>query len=107
MRIGRLRLALMLLAAFAPDAGAEAWCNTPTVIGHGAMEVEGVEDDWYKVYTVAPAVFAISEPRQAEGVNSFLIVGSQRAVLFDSGLGVGHISRIVRRLTTLPVTVVN
>lgn len=107
MRIGRLRLALLLLAAVVTDAGAESWCNTPAVIGPGAMEVEGVEDDWYKVYTVAPAVFAISEPRQAEGVNSFLIVGSQRAVLFDSGLGVGDMSGVVRRLTTLPVTVVN
>ena len=52
-------------------------------------------------------MFAISEPRQYEGVNSFLVIGAQRAVLFDSGLGVAGIRDIVRRLTTLPVTVVN
>ena len=45
MRIGRVRLALLLLAALVPDAGAESWCNTPAIIGHGAMEVEGVEED--------------------------------------------------------------
>ena len=50
---------------------------------------------------------AISEPRQAEGVTSFLIVGSKRAVLLDSGLGVGRISGVVQRLTTLPVVVIN
>ncbi len=59
------------------------------------------------MYSVAPGVFAISEPRQAEGVSSFLIVGSKRAVLFDTGLGVGEISDVVRRLTALPVTVLN
>ena len=53
------------------------------------------------------SVFAITEPRQAEGANSFLIVGSKRAVLFDSGLGVGHIGRVVSKLTPLPVTVLN
>jgi glyoxylase-like metal-dependent hydrolase (beta-lactamase superfamily II) len=59
------------------------------------------------VHAVAPGVFAISEPRQYEGVTSFLIVGSGRALLFDSGLGVVPISGVVRQLTPLPVTVVN
>jgi glyoxylase-like metal-dependent hydrolase (beta-lactamase superfamily II) len=75
--------------------------------GHSAPDAAGLEDDWFKVRPVAPGVFAISEPRQAEDVNSFLVIGSERAVLFDTGLGVGSISGIVRRLTTLPVTVLN
>ncbi len=64
-------------------------------------------DDWFKVHSVAPGVFAISEPRQYEGVTSFLIVGSRRAVLFDTGLGVVAIDRVVRQLTAMPVTVIN
>ena len=64
-------------------------------------------DDWFKVHAVAPGVFAISEPRQYEGVTSFLIVGSRRAVLFDTGLGVVGIDRVVRQLTAMPVTVIN
>ena len=99
----------MLLAAFASNACAASWCEVAPAPATelAALETAGVDDDWFKVYSVAAGVFAISEPRQAEGVNSFLVVGSKRAVLFDSGLGVGRISSVVRRLTALPVTVLN
>jgi glyoxylase-like metal-dependent hydrolase (beta-lactamase superfamily II) len=66
-----------------------------------------VGNDWFTVYAVAPSVYAITEPRQSEGVSSFLVVGAKRAVLFDSGLGVGRISDVVAKLTALPVTVLN
>lgn len=97
----------MLLAAFASNAGAESWCDAAAAPVPAALETAGASDDWFKVYSVAPSVFAISEPRQAEGVTSFLIVGSKQAVLFDAGLGVGRISGVVQRLTALPVTVLN
>ena len=100
-------LATLLLAAFASAACAGTWCNETAVSAEATPRAPGVEDDWFKVYSVAPGVFAISEPRQVEGVNSFLIVGSTRAVLFDSGLGVGQIGAVVGKLTTLPVTVLN
>ena len=98
---------MLLLAAFSSNASAASWCDAAQKPGAAALETAGVEDDWFKVYSVAPGVFAISELRQAEGVSSFLIVGSKRAVLFDSGLGVGRIGSVVRRLTALPVTVLN
>jgi glyoxylase-like metal-dependent hydrolase (beta-lactamase superfamily II) len=100
---------ILLLAAFASNACAASWCDVAPAPATelAALEAADVEDDWFKVYSVAPGVFAMSEPRQAEGVNSFLVVGSKRAVLFDSGLGVGRISSVVHRLTALPVTVLN
>ena len=38
---------------------------------------------------------------------SYLVVGEARAILLDTGMGVGHIRSLVRRLTDKPVTVVN
>ena len=100
-------LALLLLGAFVSGARAESWCNSALMTELAVPETAGIQDGWFKIYSVASGVFAISEPRQAEGVTSFLIVGSKRAVLFDSGLGVGRISGVVQRLTTLPVVVLN
>ena len=93
----RAAIPLLLVAACTAHAGAESWCDP----------IADPPDDWFKVHAVAPGVIAISEPRQYEGVTSFLVVGSGRALLFDSGLGVASISDVVRRLTALPVTVVN
>lgn len=98
---------LLLITAFSPRAGADSWCDADPVPELAGLEAVAVEDDWFTARVVAPGVFAISEPRQYEGVTSFLAVGSGRAVLFDSGLGVAPISRVVRQLTALPVTVIN
>jgi glyoxylase-like metal-dependent hydrolase (beta-lactamase superfamily II) len=65
------------------------------------------ETDWFEVYRVRPGVFAIYEPRQYEEVISYLILGSQRALLFDTGMGISDISKVVAQLTTLPVSVLN
>jgi glyoxylase-like metal-dependent hydrolase (beta-lactamase superfamily II) len=97
----------MLLVALTPCAFAESWCDAPPAPELAALKPAGVQDDWFKVYAVAPAVYAITEPRQYEAVNSFLIVGSERAVLFDSGMGIARISDLVRKITPLPVTVLN
>jgi glyoxylase-like metal-dependent hydrolase (beta-lactamase superfamily II) len=95
------------LAAFAGNAAAESFCDAPPDPAFARLEAARVEDDWFKIYVVAPDVYAINEPRQEEQVTSFLIIGSKRAVLFDSGLGIGRISDVVRKLTALPVTVLN
>jgi glyoxylase-like metal-dependent hydrolase (beta-lactamase superfamily II) len=88
-------------------AVADSWCDAPPATGPDALEKLDLGDDWFEVRDAAPGVFAISEPRQYEGITSFLIVGSGRAVLFDSGLGVAPIGPVVKRITGLPVTVIN
>jgi glyoxylase-like metal-dependent hydrolase (beta-lactamase superfamily II) len=64
-------------------------------------------DDWFEVYSIRDGVFAIYEPHQFEEVISYLILGKNRALLFDTGLGIGKISKVVAQLTPLPVTVLN
>lgn len=65
------------------------------------------DQDWFEVYLVADDVYAIYEPGQFEEVMSFLILGEERALLFDTGLGIGDMRRVVDQLTDLDVIVLN
>lgn len=66
-----------------------------------------VRSDWFEVFEVSNGLFAIYEPGQFEEVISFLIVGTERALLFDTGLGIGDIRSVVGELTDLDVVVLN
>ena len=101
------RLAILLMVLVSASAAADSWCPAEPSSAPGAAEVADAGHGWFEVKAVAPAVFAISEPRQYEGVTSFLVIGSERALLFDSGLGVARIGEVVQKLTTLPVIVIN
>jgi glyoxylase-like metal-dependent hydrolase (beta-lactamase superfamily II) len=62
---------------------------------------------WFEVYEILSGVFSIREPGHWERVISYLIVGTERALLFDSGTGIGDIRAVVVALTPLPVVIVN
>lgn len=55
---------------------------------------------WFDVRELAPGVHLIGEPGH---VNSFLVEGSERAVLLDTGLGVADIRAVATRLTGKPL----
>jgi glyoxylase-like metal-dependent hydrolase (beta-lactamase superfamily II) len=63
--------------------------------------------EWFEVYEIRPGVLAIYEPGQFEEVISYLIVGSANALLFDTGLGIGDMRRVVSELTSLEPAVLN
>jgi len=67
----------------------------------------GTFQSWFEVYKVSEGTFAICEPGHREGVISYLIEGRTKAVLLDSGMGIGDIKRVVEHLTRLEVSVVN
>ena len=60
--------------------------------------------DWFAVQRLREGVYLIGEPMH---VNSYLILGSRRAVLLDTGMGISNIRAAVEQLTDLPVLVVN
>ena len=64
-------------------------------------------EQWFEVYEIDDGIHAIYEPGQFEEVMSFLIEGDDRALLFDTGLGIGDIRSVVDQLTDLDVVVLN
>jgi glyoxylase-like metal-dependent hydrolase (beta-lactamase superfamily II) len=83
------------------------WCRQLPRSQYKQLHRVDSGDPWFEVYQVRDGVFAIYEPHQFEEVISYLIVGSKRALLFDTGMGIGKISNVVSKLTPLPVTVLN
>src|SRR5271168_931669 len=106
----------LLILAFASGLlGAQntmpQWCSELPRVEFKNLErvrLKNTEGDaWFEVYRVAPQVFAIYEPRQAEETIGYLIVGTERALLFDSGMGIGDVREVTAELTKLPVVVLN
>ncbi len=65
------------------------------------------EETWFEVYRIGDGLYAIYEPGQFEEVISFLVLGSDRALLFDTGLGIGDIRAVAAKITGLDIFVVN
>jgi len=104
---------VVAVTACAPEQVPEAtvpevrWCDEIPLPVYDNLERVPVTQDWFEVHIVAEGVYSISEPYQFQEVISYLILGSERALLFDTGMGIGHISSLVEELTTLPVLVLN
>lgn len=74
---------------------------------NAALERVAVDSNWFEVYRAAEGVYALVEPYQYQETISYLIVGSEKALLFDSGLGLVPMRPVVEQLTALPVAVLN
>jgi glyoxylase-like metal-dependent hydrolase (beta-lactamase superfamily II) len=73
----------------------------------GAITAENPEarwvDDYFTVELVAPRTFAIGEPRYAQQNYSYLVIGAERALLFDAGPGLRDIRGVAESLTDRPI----
>jgi glyoxylase-like metal-dependent hydrolase (beta-lactamase superfamily II) len=90
-----------------PQTEKPEWCKPLPRPEYKTLERVLPNEPWFEVYKVAPAVFAIYEPHQAEETIAYLIVGHKQALLFDTGMGIAGIRNIVSRLTSRPVVVLN
>src|SRR5579863_9040035 len=64
------------------------WCRALPRPEYKTLERVPVSDPWFEVYKPAANVFAIYEPHQSEETIGYLIVGANRALLFDTGMGI-------------------
>jgi hydroxyacylglutathione hydrolase len=62
-------------------------------------------DDYFVIEQIDADTVAIGEPRYYQANYSYLIMGANRALLFDAGTGNRDIVAVVRSITRLPVTV--
>lgn len=102
--------ALMLIFAVSTVMGQETvpeWCRALPRPEYKSLARVPVTDPWFEVYKVAPNTYAIYEPRQSEETISYLIVGGHKALLFDTGMGIGDLRKTTSELTELPIVVLN
>jgi len=62
---------------------------------------------WFLVEKLDDRTYIISEPNSSQGNSSFLIIGDEEAILFDSGTGENEgkgITHITDSITNLPLT---
>jgi glyoxylase-like metal-dependent hydrolase (beta-lactamase superfamily II) len=66
-----------------------------------------IGDEWFEVRKLPKDTIAIIENGHMQEVCSFLIVGTEKALLFDTGMGISDISKVVRQLSDLEILIVN
>lgn len=63
-------------------------------------------NDWFTVEKIDKTTFAISEYKHYEDAHSYLLLGKDKALLIDTGLGISNIKKVVDEITQLPILVV-
>jgi glyoxylase-like metal-dependent hydrolase (beta-lactamase superfamily II) len=99
--------ALLCLSCPTVQSAKPEWCRKLPRPEYGKLEKVDQPDAWFDVYRIRPGVFAIYEPHQSEEVISYLVLGKNKGVLFDTGMGISNIRNVVDHLTKLPVSVIN
>jgi hydroxyacylglutathione hydrolase len=71
-----------------------------------------IHSDWFEVNYLGDRIYSIEEPKSSQGNVSYLILGDDRAFMFDTGCGENEvkgnykIKYIIDKITTLPVTLI-
>jgi len=66
-----------------------------------------LDHPWFAITEPGSGIFVIEEPLHDERVKSCLIIGKERAILLDTGMGVADIREVVDQLTDRPILVIN
>lgn len=63
-------------------------------------------DNWFTIDTIEKDTYIISEYRHWEETHCYLLIGTDRSLLIDTGLGICNIYDEVRPLTDKPITAI-
>lgn len=63
-------------------------------------------NNWFEVQKLDETTFVICEHGHWEKMNSYVLVGQNKALVIDSGLGIGKIKPVVEAITMLPIVAV-
>ena len=85
---------------------AKWWEKLPRPI-YATLERVETSQKWLEVYKLIADTYAIYEPYQFEEAISYLVIGKKRAIVIDTGTGIGNLKQVVSELTDIPVSVVN
>ena len=101
--------AALLLPAAAFAANESGWWDIlPLPEWKGLKIVKTPEEmAWFEVHKIQPNVYAIYEPGNWQLAISYLCLGRDKAMLFDTGMNIGDMKSVTDWLTKLPVFVVN
>ena len=109
------KIALSLITLFfisacedAPEAPAESnWHDVLPRESWSRFEKINVGNDWFEVYKVTNNTYAIYEPFQWQEAISYLLIGSDKALVVDTLQGIGDLKSVIDQLTDLPIIVMN
>lgn len=102
-----LSITVFLMGCSTKPEQQSKWCDELPRPANAQFEKSNFSDYWFDVYEVQDSIYAIHEPYQWQEVISYLIIGKEFALLFDTGNGIGDIKKIVSQITSLPIRVLN
>jgi glyoxylase-like metal-dependent hydrolase (beta-lactamase superfamily II) len=72
----------------------------------GTLTREPPPQGWFHVFPIDKDTYALSEPMYWQQNVSYLLIGTKRALLFDTGPGIYGIRKVAESITTLPLIVI-
>lgn len=99
--------AAVLLTACDQTPEEQNWYDALPRESWSKFEKIDTNQDWFEVYKLSDNTYAIYEPNQWQEAISYLLLGSEKAMLVDTLQGIGDLKAVVDQLTSLPIIVMN
>jgi len=106
---GRFTLVFRENSGVDPDGSRKTRVNCPSSVGvlnsYPQINLKGIiiKMQGFKITEVNPGLFLIKDILE---VNMYLIVGSEKALLFDTGYGIYDLHPVIESITDKPITVI-